>query len=338
MGGACDAVSGIYIARPSRDDAGDDAGQPYRLHRPQRRRPLRHPRPDLRYDLAGLQPVRRLQPLRRPGHDGHAHKVSYNRPFTTRDTPTEDWLFNAEYPMVRWLERNGYDVSYFTDLDSDRHGSEILNHKMFMSSGHDEYWSAGQRASVEAAREAGVNLAFFSGNEIYWKTRWENPPTDRTRPIGRSSATRKATRRAAPNTSTAPELRLRPRPGRVDRAVAPEPTGGQDGGRPENACPARSAGATTRQPSRSRLRITDSVLAQHRDPGRRDDHARGPTLGYEFDWQPAYASTYPTGRIAMSDTNDREDAPDEPLSRPAERRARVRRGHRPMVVGPRRDP
>ena len=41
-----------------------------------------------------------------------------------------------------------------------------------MSSGHDEYWSAGQRANVEAAREAGVNLAFFSGNEIFWKTRW----------------------------------------------------------------------------------------------------------------------------------------------------------------------
>ena len=42
-----------------------------------------------------------------------------------------------------------------------------------MSSGHDEYWSAPQRANVEAARDAGVNLAFFSGNEVFWKTRWE---------------------------------------------------------------------------------------------------------------------------------------------------------------------
>src|SRR5262249_42196195 len=30
-----------------------------------------------------------------------------------------------------------------------------------------------QRANVEAARAAGVNLAFFSGNEMFWKTRWE---------------------------------------------------------------------------------------------------------------------------------------------------------------------
>ncbi len=43
-----------------------------------------------------------------------------------------------------------------------------------MSAGHDEYWSKQQRANVEAARDAGVHLAFFSGNEVFWKTRWEN--------------------------------------------------------------------------------------------------------------------------------------------------------------------
>src|SRR4029450_8951039 len=37
-----------------------------------------------------------------------------------------------------------------------------------------EYWAGPQRANVEAARDAGVNLAFFSGNEVFWKTRWEN--------------------------------------------------------------------------------------------------------------------------------------------------------------------
>src|SRR5262249_18416149 len=34
----------------------------------------------------------------------------------------------------------------------------------------DEYWSGTERSNVEAARDAGVNLAFFSGNESYWKT------------------------------------------------------------------------------------------------------------------------------------------------------------------------
>jgi hypothetical protein len=105
---------------------------------------------------------------------GRAYKVSYNRPITTRGTSAEDFVFNAEYPMVRWLEANGYDVTYTTGVDTDRRGNLIQQHKVFMAVGHDEYWSGNQRANVEAARAAGVHLAFLSGNEIFWKTRWEN--------------------------------------------------------------------------------------------------------------------------------------------------------------------
>jgi hypothetical protein len=107
--------------------------------------------------------------------DGRAYKVSYNRPFNTRAGVTsQDWLFDGEYPMVRWLEANGYNVSYSTGVDTDRRGAELLEHRVFLSVGHDEYWSGTQRANVEAARNAGVHLAFFSGNTMFWKTRWEN--------------------------------------------------------------------------------------------------------------------------------------------------------------------
>ncbi len=76
--------------------------------------------------------------------------------------------------MVRWLEANGYDVSYSTGVDTDRrNAAELLEHKVFLSVGHDEYWSGAQRAHVETARDAGLHLAFFSGNEVFWKTRWE---------------------------------------------------------------------------------------------------------------------------------------------------------------------
>ncbi len=108
------------------------------------------------------------------GPDGKASKVSYNRPFGTRAYPTEDWVFNAEYPMIRWLERNGYDVSYCTGIDTDRYGAELLEHGVFLSVGHDEYWSRAMRENVAAARDDGTNLAFFSGNEVYWKVRWED--------------------------------------------------------------------------------------------------------------------------------------------------------------------
>ena len=104
---------------------------------------------------------------------GRAYKVSYNRPFNTRGNSAYDWLFNAEYPMIRWLEANGYDVSYTSSVDVDRRGNSLLQRRLFLSVGHDEYWSAAERANVETARAAGVNLAFFSGNEVFWKIRWE---------------------------------------------------------------------------------------------------------------------------------------------------------------------
>ena len=37
--------------------------------------------------------------------------------------------------MLRWLERNGYDVTYTTGVDSDRRGNLIQNHDVFLSVG-----------------------------------------------------------------------------------------------------------------------------------------------------------------------------------------------------------
>lgn len=105
---------------------------------------------------------------------GRAYKVSYNRPFIIRSQDNPNSFFSAEYPMVRWLEANGYDVSYIATADLARSGSRLLKHRVFFSVGHDEYWSAPERTSVEDARNAGVHLAFFSGNEMFWKTRWES--------------------------------------------------------------------------------------------------------------------------------------------------------------------
>ena len=97
---------------------------------------------------------------------GRAFAVSYNRPIGTRDgiglyAGPMDYLFGAEYSALRWMEQNGYDVSYIAGLDTSRSGSLLLNHKIFTSTGHDEYWTGAQRANVDAARDAGVNLAFM---------------------------------------------------------------------------------------------------------------------------------------------------------------------------------
>lgn len=103
-----------------------------------------------------------------------AYKVSYNRPFDTRTFENASWLFYSEYPMIKFLEANGYDVTYFSSVDAARYGNLIANHKIFLSVGHDEYVDSAKRTNIQAARDAGVNLGFFTGNEFFWKTRWES--------------------------------------------------------------------------------------------------------------------------------------------------------------------
>ncbi|MGC0417688.1 DUF4082 domain-containing protein [Embleya sp. AB8] len=167
-----DAVSGYYLAKPTRTDGTSGTSQiPFVVRNDASHSALLMQASDTTwqaYNAFGGNDLYTGQPV------GRAYKVSYNRPFTTRADNPEDSLFNAEFPMLRFLERNGYDVTYSTGVDTDRRGQLIRNHKVFLSVGHDEYWSGAQRANVEAARDAGVNLAFLSGNEVFWKTRWEN--------------------------------------------------------------------------------------------------------------------------------------------------------------------
>ena len=167
------AVSGIYFAKLVRTDTGgashivfivrDDAGA----------RPT--PVPDLRHHLAGVQQLRRQQPVRRARPAGRAYKVSYNRPFTTARHVGRGLGLQRRVPdgALARSQRLRRQLLHRRRHRPARRGA-AANHKVFLSVGHDEYWSGAQRANVEAARDAGVHLAFFSGNEVFWKTRWEN--------------------------------------------------------------------------------------------------------------------------------------------------------------------
>ena len=57
-------------------------------------------------------------PESKTGTQARAFKLSYNRPFATRSWVSgRDFLFSNEYPTLRFLERNGVDVTYSTDVD-----------------------------------------------------------------------------------------------------------------------------------------------------------------------------------------------------------------------------
>ncbi|HEY9698820.1 MAG TPA: N,N-dimethylformamidase beta subunit family domain-containing protein [Trichocoleus sp.] len=123
-----------------------------------------------------------------------AFKVSFNRPYAPSPhragaygVGAGEFLVNVqpyprtasagwEYNMVRWLEREGNDVTYATNLDTHANPRLLRSHAVFLSVGHDEYWSRQMRQNVETARDAGVSLSFFSANTCYWQIRLEPSP------------------------------------------------------------------------------------------------------------------------------------------------------------------
>jgi hypothetical protein len=100
-----------------------------------------------------------------------AVKVSFDRPYA-------DWygsggvlFFNAD--TIHWLERQGYDVSYISNVDLHSNPLQLLQHRVYISDGHDEYWTKEMRDGVEHARDSGVSLAFLGANASYWQMRFE---------------------------------------------------------------------------------------------------------------------------------------------------------------------
>lgn len=300
---ATDAVSGIYLAKLTRNDNSgsshiafvvrDDAGNADILFKTSDATWQAYNG----YGGNSLYVNNSGTPV--PGFN-HATKVSYNRPFYTRSGgggsgSSEDWLFNAEYPMIRWLERNGYDVSYTTDVDMDRDPTVITTsmHKILLSIGHDEYWSAAERTAFETARGNGVHLAFFSGNEVYWKTRWED--NHRTLVCYKEGTQGENVCGGDCDPSNIWTGLWR------DGCASNAP----DGCNPENALTGQiswgdATGSILVPDTYKNLRFWRNTSIASLNIGQTATLPNG-TLGYEFDFE-QYFDTYPGGRITLSNT------------------------------------
>lgn len=112
---------------------------------------------------------------------GTTFAASLNRPYRARSVsigPAREFkgagdFLEWELHAVRFLERNGYNVLYTTNIDTHTNAARLRQFRAFLSVGHDEYWTKEIYDNVEAARNAGVNLAFLGANNAYWGTRLE---------------------------------------------------------------------------------------------------------------------------------------------------------------------
>jgi hypothetical protein len=105
------------------------------------------------------------------GNSGRADVVTFDRPYTGNGSGE---FLGREFEFVYFMERNGFDVSYWTDVDLDQRGQLATNHRAVIIPGHDEYYTVKMRQNLEAARDASVNIAFFGANNIYRRIRLED--------------------------------------------------------------------------------------------------------------------------------------------------------------------
>jgi hypothetical protein len=79
-----------------------------------------------------------------------------------------------ERPFVAWAEREGFAIDVAASHDLEEHPEVLDGHRLFLSVGHDEYWSWGMRDAVEGFLADGGNAAFFGGNTCWWQVRFED--------------------------------------------------------------------------------------------------------------------------------------------------------------------
>lgn len=102
-----------------------------------------------------------------------ARVVSFDRPYA--GDGANDFL-SGEYPMVEFMEQEGLDVTYCTDICLSEHPGFPLQHHALIGLDHDETWTNTERVAVLDAAAHGVNLAFLGAATLVRHARLESSP------------------------------------------------------------------------------------------------------------------------------------------------------------------
>jgi len=104
--------------------------------------------------------------------------------------PAADWAIANGYSVwtiangwaryyaltVRWLDEQGYDVELLSQWDLDQDASVLDDYDAVVTTGHDEYWTAGGREVLDRFIERGGKYARLAGN-IIWQVRMDDTET-----------------------------------------------------------------------------------------------------------------------------------------------------------------
>ena len=132
--------------------------------------------PGVNADILVHMPINTWQAYNRYGSvslytDPQGVKLTFDRPYRKCG---ENCASHWESPMAQWLASEGYAADYITSLDLHNDPGLLYNYKVFLSVGHDEYWTKEMRDHLDSYLSAGGNYAAFSGNTMFRQVRYED--------------------------------------------------------------------------------------------------------------------------------------------------------------------
>ena len=95
--------------------------------------------------------------------------VSFQRPMKKKFGAIK----SDSYMLLKWLADNGYDYDVAGDVDLENY-SFLARYKLLIPVGHGEYWTTKMADSLREFRDNGGNIAFMTGNTMYWRSRYNS--------------------------------------------------------------------------------------------------------------------------------------------------------------------
>ncbi|MBX7068610.1 MAG: hypothetical protein K1X38_04425 [Microthrixaceae bacterium] len=103
-----------------------------------------------------------------------SYKVSFDRPHANAEYGD---LYQWVHPFIRYAQRRGVAVDYVSSVDLHADPTVLDPYQLFVTVGHDEYWSRAMRERLDAFVTDGGNALILSGNTCYWQIRFDPSPT-----------------------------------------------------------------------------------------------------------------------------------------------------------------
>jgi hypothetical protein len=100
--------------------------------------------------------------------NNRSRTVSFDRPYSGSGAVH---INRDAIALTQFIEKQGFDVDHYADTDIDAKPSILKSYNGVLFGGHPEYSTRRIYEATFAARNSGVNLAFFSANSFYWQAR-----------------------------------------------------------------------------------------------------------------------------------------------------------------------